>query len=31
MEIGIIADDLTGAADSLAPFAQRGYHFERRL
>jgi D-threonate/D-erythronate kinase len=26
MEIGIVADDLTGAADSLAPFARRGYH-----
>ena len=26
MEIGIVADDLTGAADALAPFACRGYH-----
>ncbi|MCW3052041.1 MAG: inner rane protein [Chthonomonadales bacterium] len=25
MFIGIVADDLTGAADSVAPFAQRGY------
>ena len=25
MEIGIVADDLTGAADSVAPFARRGY------
>lgn len=25
MEIGIIADDLTGAADAVAAFAQRGY------
>ena len=25
MEIAIIADDLTGAADAIAPFAQRGY------
>ena len=25
MFIGIVADDLTGAADAVAPFAQRGY------
>ena len=25
MEVAIIADDLTGAADAAAPFAQRGY------
>ncbi len=26
MHIGIVADDLTGAADSLAPFARVGFH-----
>ena len=36
MQIGIIADDLTGAADSVAPFAKRGYaaevqFFQRRM
>ena len=34
IEIGIVADDLTGAADSLAPFARRGFvagvGFERK-
>ena len=31
MKIGIIADDLTGAADSVAPFAKRGYRAEVRF
>ena len=31
MVIGIIADDLTGAADSIAPFAHRGYRSEVRF
>lgn len=26
MHIGIVADDLTGAADALAPFARMGFH-----
>ncbi len=34
MQIGIVADDLTGAADALAPFARRGFRagvgFERK-
>ena len=31
MNIGIVADDLTGAADSMAPFAERGYASEVRF
>ena len=31
MKIGIIADDLTGAADAVAPFAKRGYRAEVRF
>ena len=28
VSVGLVADDLTGAADSVAPFARSGWHVE---